>query len=139
MGSSSDCCPLFSIESLVGPPAEIRDLPCSQFHTVLESVPIRAASDTVDGRCFVGMLQYVSRSSRTRASEIFTMRAAISHGQRVVEVNRPDRAERRRTGKSDPIDAYAAARAALSGRASSAPKDDTVAGIRACTTPPAPR
>jgi hypothetical protein len=58
-------------------------------------------------------------------------RAAISHGQRVVEVNRPDRAERRRIGKSDPIDAYAAARAALSGRASSTPKDDTVAGIRA--------
>lgn len=58
-------------------------------------------------------------------------RAARAHGFRVVEVNRPDRAERRRTGKSDPIDAYAAARAALSGRASSAPKDDTVAGIRA--------
>ncbi len=32
---------------------------------------------------------------------------------------------------ADPIDAYAAARAALSGRASSAPKDDTVTGIRA--------
>ncbi|MFJ9724587.1 IS110 family transposase [Streptomyces sp. NPDC101209] len=58
-------------------------------------------------------------------------RAARSHGHRVVEVNRPDRAERRRIGKSDPIDAYAAARAALSGRASGAPKDDTVAGIRA--------
>ncbi|MFK0120886.1 transposase [Streptomyces sp. NPDC090994] len=58
-------------------------------------------------------------------------RAARSAGLDVVEVNRPDRAERRRIGKSDPIDAYAAARAALSGRASSAPKDDTVAGIRA--------
>ncbi|KNE78633.1 MULTISPECIES: IS110 family transposase [Streptomyces] len=58
-------------------------------------------------------------------------RVARSHGYRVVEVNRPDRAERRRIGKSDPIDAYAAARAALSGRASAAPKDDTVAGIRA--------
>ncbi|MFJ7631657.1 IS110 family transposase [Streptomyces sp. NPDC097595] len=58
-------------------------------------------------------------------------RAARSHGHRVVEVNRPDRAERRRIGKSDPIDAYAAARAAFSGRASSSPKDDTVAGIRA--------
>lgn len=57
--------------------------------------------------------------------------AARSHGHRVVEVNRPDRAERRRIGKSDPVDAYAAARAALSGRASSAPKDDTVTGIRA--------
>ncbi|MFF9473657.1 IS110 family transposase [Streptomyces roseolus] len=58
-------------------------------------------------------------------------RAARSAGLDVVEVNRPDRAERRRIGKSDPIDAYAAARAALSGRASSAPKDDTVTGIRA--------
>ncbi|MFI9102985.1 IS110 family transposase [Streptomyces fildesensis] len=58
-------------------------------------------------------------------------RAARSHGHPVVEVNRPDRAERRRIGKSDPIDAYAAARAALSGRASSVPKDDTVVGIRA--------
>ncbi|WP_181802649.1 IS110 family RNA-guided transposase [Streptomyces shenzhenensis] len=58
-------------------------------------------------------------------------RAARSHGHPVVEVNRPDRVERRRIGKSDPIDAYAAARAALSGRASGAPKDDTVAGIRA--------
>ncbi|MFI1567166.1 IS110 family transposase [Streptomyces sp. NPDC020490] len=58
-------------------------------------------------------------------------RAARPAGLHVVEVNRPDRAERRRIGKSDPIDAYAAARAALSGRASGAPKDDTVAGIRA--------
>ncbi|MFE7635594.1 IS110 family transposase [Kitasatospora sp. NPDC057518] len=57
-------------------------------------------------------------------------REARACGHRVVEVNRPDRAERRRIGKSDPIDAYAAARAALSGRASSVPKDDTVAGIR---------
>ncbi|MEU8651488.1 transposase [Streptomyces sp. NPDC048737] len=58
-------------------------------------------------------------------------RAALSHGQHVIEVNRPDRDERRRIGKSAPIDAYAAARAALSGRASSAPEDDSVTGIRA--------
>ncbi|MFJ7497940.1 transposase [Streptomyces sp. NPDC097727] len=49
----------------------------------------------------------------------------------MIEVNRPDKAERRRIGKSDSIDAYAAARAALSGRASVIPKDDTVSGIRA--------
>ncbi|MEU3371097.1 hypothetical protein ABZ734_11545 [Streptomyces sp. NPDC006660] len=54
----------------------------------------------------------------------------------MIEVNRPDKAERRRIGESDPIDAYAAARAALSGRASVIPKDDTVSGIRAFTTPP---
>ncbi|WLQ45147.1 transposase [Streptomyces laculatispora] len=48
-----------------------------------------------------------------------------------TEVDRPDKAERRRIGKSDPIDAHAAARAVLSGRASVIPKDDTVSGIRA--------
>ncbi|WP_432086394.1 transposase [Streptomyces sp. bgisy095] len=57
--------------------------------------------------------------------------AARAHGHVVAEVNRPDRAERRRIGKSDLIDAYAAARPTLSGRTSNAPKDDTVAGIRA--------
>jgi transposase len=34
-----------------------------------------------------------------------------AHGQVVVEVNRPDRAARRRRGKSDPLDAEAAAHA----------------------------
>ncbi|MFE3583061.1 IS110 family transposase [Streptomyces vinaceus] len=34
-------------------------------------------------------------------------RAARAAGLTVVEVNRPDRAERRRSGKSDPIDALA--------------------------------
>ncbi|KUN90247.1 IS110 family transposase [Streptomyces caeruleatus] len=58
-------------------------------------------------------------------------RTARRQGLHVIEVNRPDRAERRRIGKSDPIDAYAAARAALSGRAHAAPKDDAIAGIRA--------
>lgn len=40
----------------------------------------------------------------------------------VVEVDRPDRKARRAKGKTDPLDAYSAARAALSGRASGAPK-----------------
>jgi transposase len=43
-------------------------------------------------------------------------------GITVVEVDRPDRAQRRRQGKSDPIDAIAAARAVLSGRATATPK-----------------
>lgn len=57
--------------------------------------------------------------------------AARRAGVRVIEVNRPDRSERRRRGKSDPIDAYAAARAVWSGRATSAPKDASVEAIRA--------
>ena len=43
-------------------------------------------------------------------------------GIAVIEVDRPDRKSRRFEGKSDPIDAYAAARAALSGRATGIPK-----------------
>ena len=45
-----------------------------------------------------------------------------SQGVEVVEVNRPNRQNRRRRGKSDPVDAEAAARAALNGEASSSPK-----------------
>jgi transposase len=43
-------------------------------------------------------------------------------GHRVVEVNRPDRRERRLNGKSDALDAENAARAVLSGRATATPK-----------------
>ena len=43
-------------------------------------------------------------------------------GHRVIEVNRPDRRERRMNGKSDVLDAENAARAVLSGRATAMPK-----------------
>ncbi|MEW5630100.1 IS110 family transposase [Streptomyces hydrogenans] len=43
----------------------------------------------------------------------------------VVEVNVPDRGTRHSRGKSDPIDAYVAARAAASGRAQAIPKSRT--------------
>lgn len=51
----------------------------------------------------------------------------------VVEVDRPNRQHRRRHGKSDPADAQAAARAALSGDATGVPKsrDGTIESIRA--------
>jgi transposase len=50
----------------------------------------------------------------------------------VVEINRPDRATRRREGKSDALDAIAAARAAVAGRHAGVPKsaDGTVEAIR---------
>ena len=55
-----------------------------------------------------------------------------ANGVVVVEVDRPNRQTRRRLGKSDPIDAEAAARAALSGEASVTPKwrDGTVEQVR---------
>jgi transposase len=43
----------------------------------------------------------------------------------VVEVDRPNRQARRRAGKSDPLDAVSAARAALSGSAKGLPKSRT--------------
>jgi hypothetical protein len=47
------------------------------------------------------------------------------HDLTVIEVDRPDRATRRHHGKSDPIDAIAAAHAVLSGRATTIPKTHT--------------
>jgi transposase len=44
-------------------------------------------------------------------------------GLKVIEVDRPDRKHRRIHGKSDPMDAYAAAEAVASGRARGLPKD----------------
>ena len=45
-----------------------------------------------------------------------------TQGQLVLEVNRPDRQARRRRGKSDPVDAEAAARAVLAGQVTAIPK-----------------
>jgi transposase len=50
-------------------------------------------------------------------------RHLLEEGIRVIEVDRPDRKTRRSRGKSDPIDAESAARAVLSGTATSTPKD----------------
>jgi transposase len=59
-------------------------------------------------------------------------RFLAGHGQRGLEVNRPDRAARRRHGKSDPVDADAAARAVQAGEATGIPKaqDGTVEMLR---------
>ncbi len=59
-------------------------------------------------------------------------RFLTGEGQVVVEVTRPDRAGRRRNGKSDPADAEAAARSVQSGDATGVPKagNDQVEMIR---------
>jgi transposase len=59
-------------------------------------------------------------------------RHVTAAGARVVEVDRSGRQDRRRQGKSDPLDAVSAARAAQSGRARGAPKgrDGTVEAVR---------
>jgi transposase len=60
-------------------------------------------------------------------------RYVTAAGVRVVEAGRPDRQDRRRAGKPDPLDAVSAARAAQSGRARGAPKgrDGAAGAIRA--------
>jgi transposase len=60
-------------------------------------------------------------------------RYLAGEGVDLVEVDRPDRKTRRSKGKSDPIDAIAAARAAVSGQAAGTPKTRTgpVEAIRA--------
>ena len=65
----------------------------------------------------------------TRAGLARWLRA---HGQLVIEVDRPDRAARRRQGKADDLDAHAAARAVQAGTATSQPKagDGTVEMLR---------
>lgn len=57
--------------------------------------------------------------------------ATRAAGIAVREVIRPERSLRRMQGKSDPIDAYQAARAVLSERALAAPKDEHIEAIRA--------
>jgi transposase len=53
-------------------------------------------------------------------------RFLTAHDQVVLEVNRPDRAARRRRGKSDPVDAEAGARAVLAGQATATPRPATI-------------
>ncbi|MGY3205120.1 IS110 family RNA-guided transposase [Streptomyces sp. TE5632] len=59
-------------------------------------------------------------------------RALRAAGVQVIEVNRPNRAMRRRRGKSDAVDAEAAARGVPSGEATAAPKsgDGPIEAIR---------
>ena len=58
-------------------------------------------------------------------------RALTSAGIEVVEVTRAVKSTRRLRGKSDPLDAYSAARTALAGDGLATPKDDATSGLRA--------
>ena len=60
--------------------------------------------------------------------------ALHTNGIHVVEVNRPDRTARRRQGKSDPLDAYSAARTVLAGHGLAVPKDPNTGALKALLT-----
>jgi transposase len=90
------------------------------------------------GRALVEWLQGHGGVDRVGAEGTGTYGAGLARQLReagilIVEVDRPDRRARRAHGKSDPLDAYSAARAALSGAASVVPKlrDGRVEAIRA--------
>lgn len=57
--------------------------------------------------------------------------ALTVNGVTVVEVNRTRAAERRKRGKTDPLDAYRAARSVLSGEAATDPKRASIEPLRA--------
>jgi transposase len=58
-------------------------------------------------------------------------RAVLAAGIEVVEVTRASKATRRLKGKSDPLDAYSAARTALAGDSVATPKDENTTALRA--------
>jgi transposase len=64
-------------------------------------------------------------------------RYLTTRGVAVVEVNRPNRQKRRLRGRSDAVDAEAAARAVLNGQATVTPKSGTgpVEAVRQLRTP----
>ncbi len=77
--------------------------------------------------CLIGWLRGHGRIERvgvesTGAYAAGLVRALLASGIKVVEVNQRHPHARQRLGKSDPIDAELAARAALSGTASAVPK-----------------
>src|SRR5438270_4304210 len=96
-------------------------------------------SSAVTGRAF-SFFFFSSRRRHTRfdcdwSSDVCSSDLPTGQTYRSVggSVDRPDRHSRRRCGKSDPLDAYAAARAALAGTAAGIPKtrDGAVEAIRA--------
>lgn len=68
---------------------------------------------------WAGTLAVVRRAGveGTHSFGVALTRCLGAAGLQVIEVNQPDKAERRRRGKTDALDAEAAARAVLSGRA----------------------
>jgi transposase len=97
---------------------------------------------TVAGyRALLGWMRGFGRLHAVGAEGTGSYGAALARhltgkGVKVIEVDGPDRRQRRTKGKSDPLDACAAADAVLSGRASAVPKaaDGITESIRALHT-----
>ncbi|MDT0382698.1 IS110 family transposase [Streptomyces sp. DSM 42041] len=92
---------------------------------------IRGYRDLLDWMRGLGILCAVGVEG-TGAYGAELARVLTAAGVTVIDVDRPDRKMRRLRGKSDPIDAYAAATAVASGRATGIPKsrDGVVEAVR---------
>jgi transposase len=78
----------------------------------------------------LGQVQRIGVEGTASYGAGFT-RALTAAGIEVVEVTRAVKSTRRLRGKSDPLDAYSAARTALAGDGLATPKDDATSGLRA--------
>ncbi|MFV8241308.1 IS110 family transposase [Mycolicibacterium peregrinum] len=78
----------------------------------------------------LGQLERIGVEGTASYGAGFT-RVLTAAGIEVVEVTRAVKSTRRLKGKSDPLDAYSAARTALAGDGLATPKDDATAGLRA--------
>ncbi|MGY5190258.1 UNVERIFIED_CONTAM: IS110 family transposase, partial [Bacillus amyloliquefaciens DSM 7 = ATCC 23350] len=78
----------------------------------------------------LGQVQRVGVEGTASYGAGFT-RALTAKGLEVVEVTRAVKSTRRLKGKSDPLDAYGAARTALAGDGLATPKGDATTGLRA--------
>lgn len=97
-------------------------------------------SVTADSSGYQALITWAERRGRSRPLALRAPAAmardsrerCTAAGHRVVEVNRADRRLRRVAGKSDPLDAEAAARSVLAGQATATPKsaDGAVEMIR---------
>ena len=78
----------------------------------------------------LGQLERIGVEGTASYGAGFT-RALTAAGIEVVEVTRAVKSTRRLKGKSDPLDAYSAARTTLAGDGLATPKDDATSGLRA--------
>ena len=103
----------------------------------VESLPRPAGyKDLSSWMCSFGSIELVGVEGTGSYGAGLTRHLRVA-GLLVVEVDRPNRQQRARQGKSDTLDAVEAARAAQSGRALGAPKtrDGNVEAIRALMGP----
>lgn len=96
----------------------------------LDGVLLGSRSFPTTAKGYRGLLEWATALGRVRQAGVegthsygaALTRHLLSAGISVIEVNQPDKAHRRRRGKTDAIDAEAAARAVLSGRATAVAK-----------------